>query len=306
MNQRLEMLRELQYERIRAGRRKKKILLFLLILFVALLGTIIYVISENNMKKFEITQYSLNSNKITEDHTIVLLSDLHNNEFSMDNEKLIQAVKQCNPNFIIMCGDMVLKDDPNINVIMNLCEKLREFSEIYYVLGNHEGILEYMEGGLQIPLDKYLFEMGVTVCYPGAYTIKDGVDEINLFSVSMTEESFQEDYDLQEQLDIFLQNDGYKILVSHYPTTLYNTLYDEDYDLGVAGHFHGGQIIIPGLGGLYHKDAGFFPKYYGGLFNLGKAQLIVTRGLGSSSFIPRINNIPEMVLINLRAQSDNK
>lgn len=307
MNNRLEMLKELQYQRLYEVRCKKRRIVLILLLLSVLSGVIIHFVSKFEMMKFEITQYSLKTDKINNDYKIVLLSDLHNHEFTEDNKNLIAAIKECAPDFVIMCGDMVIKDDPNIEVVLNLCEKIREFSEIYYILGNHEGVLEYLDGGLQIPLDKYLYEIGVTVCYPGEeYVIDTGVDEINLFSVSMTEESFQDNYNLQDKLKEFLKKDGYKILASHYPTVLYSALYNADYDLGVAGHFHGGQIIVPGLGGLYHSDTGFFPKYYAGLFKLGKAQLIVTRGLGNSSIIPRINNIPEMVLISLSAETNGK
>ena len=70
-------------------------------------------------------------------------------------------------------------------------------------------------------------------------------------------------------------------------------------DLAVAGHYHGGIIRIPGLGGLYHPKTGFFPKYDGGKYELAQGTLIVTRGIGNHGLIPRINNRPELVIIDV-------
>ena len=68
----------------------------------------------------------------------------------------------------------------------------------------------------------------------------------------------------------------------------------------MAGHYHGGLIRIPGIGGLFHWDTGFFPAYAGGLYPWGEGNLIVTRGLGNHGLIPRINNKPELVVVDIR------
>lgn len=299
MSDLLETIRELQYQKIRSKRRIRRIII--LLVFLLLLGGVaaLYYVSVQQNKNFEITEYTVNTDKIDGSVKIAVLSDLHNSEFGENNRNLIQAIENVNPDFILMCGDMVIQTDPDIGVVLNLCQELIKTADIYYLLGNHEGVLEYDEDGLQIPLDAYLYKIGVKVCYTGEYVIATDAGDIRLFSASMTQESYQADDNVQAEMDTFLKQEGYKIIVDHYPTLLYDELYDADYDLGIAGHFHGGQIIIPGIGGLFHKDTGFFPKYYGGLYDLGKAELVVTRGLGNSSLIPRINNPPELTVINI-------
>ena len=298
-NSRLEKLRELQYQRVRERQRRKRWMLVGILTVFLLLAAALTVVTFYQNQNFEITEYNLQTEKFQKEFRIVLLSDLHNQEFGENNRDLIQAVQECEPSLILMCGDMVMEDDPNVDVILNLCEQLSQTADIYYLLGNHEGVLEYDKNGLQIPLDEYLYKLGVTVCYPGEYTIEHDGTEIRLFSVSMKEQNYEADTDIQEKFQAFVQQDGYKIVASHYPTILYKSFYEEDFDLGIAGHFLGGQIILPGIGGLYHSDTGFFPEYYGGLYELGKGQLIVTRGLGNSSVVPRINNRPELVVINI-------
>ena len=79
-------------------------------------------------------------------------------------------------------------------------------------------------------------------------------------------------------------------------------LKDMEFDLAVAGHYHGGQVILPGIGGLFHKDTGLFPEYYGGAYPLSHGTLILSRGLGNSTIFPRINNDPELILIEVRPE----
>jgi predicted MPP superfamily phosphohydrolase len=71
----------------------------------------------------------------------------------------------------------------------------------------------------------------------------------------------------------------------------------------LTGHIHGGQIIIPGKGGLISPDVEFFPEYYDGLYELGgecNTRMIVSRGIGNSVLPLRINNYPELVVVTVR------
>ena len=72
------------------------------------------------------------------------------------------------------------------------------------------------------------------------------------------------------------------------------------FDLGLAGHTHGGIVRLPKLGALYSAEEGLFPEYGGGVYTLdNKATLIVSRGLGDSDKWPRINNVPELSVIDI-------
>ena len=74
-----------------------------------------------------------------------------------------------------------------------------------------------------------------------------------------------------------------------------------DIDLVVSGHLHGGQVILPLLGGLWAPDQGFFPEYDYGKFDLNGTDIIITTGLGSSDEkLPRFNNPPEIAVIDLK------
>ena len=71
-------------------------------------------------------------------------------------------------------------------------------------------------------------------------------------------------------------------------------------DLTLSGHFHGGTIRIPGLGGLMTPQYQFFFPWCAGLFE-GKrgSKLLVSRGLGTHSINIRLNNKPQVVVVDI-------
>lgn len=91
-----------------------------------------------------------------------------------------------------------------------------------------------------------------------------------------------------------------RICIAHVPTYFPEKLGNYSFDLGLAGHTHGGIVRLPKLGALYSAEEGLFPEYGGGVYTLdNKATLIVSRGLGDSDKWPRINNVPELSVIDI-------
>ena len=70
-------------------------------------------------------------------------------------------------------------------------------------------------------------------------------------------------------------------------------------DLVLSGHAHGGQVRIPFVGGLVAPNQGLFPEYDAGMFTKENTTMIVSRGIGNSIIPIRVNNRPEVILIEL-------
>jgi len=71
------------------------------------------------------------------------------------------------------------------------------------------------------------------------------------------------------------------------------------YDLLVAGHTHGGQVCMPGLGALV-TNCSLPPRLASGLIRMGGSTLYVSPGLGTSKFAPfRFACRPEATLLEL-------
>ncbi|MFQ8733842.1 MAG: hypothetical protein ACLSAC_27290 [Enterocloster bolteae] len=100
-------------------------------------------------------------------------------------------------------------------------------------------------------------------------------------------------------MDKFMDDSCFKLLLVHYPEYFLDGIEDLPIDLALCGHAHGGIIRIPFVGGVYAGEQGFFPELTEGMHELGNSTVIVSRGLGNSHKIPRINNKPELVVIDV-------
>lgn len=96
-------------------------------------------------------------------------------------------------------------------------------------------------------------------------------------------------------LEEFSRKEGYKLLLCHHPEYYVRFVREYPIDLILAGHAHGGQWRILGRG-IYAPGQGLFPRYTAGLYD---DRLLVNRGLGNSHWIPRINNGPELLKVEL-------
>ncbi len=88
------------------------------------------------------------------------------------------------------------------------------------------------------------------------------------------------------------------ILLAHEPQFI-EEYSSASYDYIFSGHAHGGQIRLPILGGLFSPGQGILPKYTSGVHNAGNGKMIISRGLGNSSFPIRVFNRPEIIIAEI-------
>ena len=93
----------------------------------------------------------------------------------------------------------------------------------------------------------------------------------------------------------------YEILLFHSPL-FFETCRKWGADLTLCGHFHGGTIRIPGLGGVMTPQYQFFLPWCAGRFDADGKTMIVSRGLGTHSINVRLNDLPELVCVTVRGK----
>ena len=271
---------------------------------ICLILITIWVVRGNNQIK--LTEYIITSPKVPEAFTcfeIAQISDLHNAELGEENSKLLELLSEVEPHIIVLTGDLIDSRQTDIEIALDFAGKAAQIAPVYYVTGNHEArVPEYEQ------LKMGLIEAGVTVLENQKVQISKDGESISLMGIQ--DPSFHTDYlfgdaeSVSRQAISSLQNesDGFTVLLSHRPE-LFDLYVDTGVDLVFSGHAHGGQFRLPFVGGLVAPNQGFFPKYDAGQFIEINTTMIVSRGVGNSIIPFRINNPPEIVVVELKNQN---
>ena len=270
------------------------VLLSLAVLTASIFAVNIFFVN----KDFTTTFYQINSEKISNNIRIVELADLHNVQFGKDNSKLIEKIKALSPDLIFYAGDMMNEGDSDYSKLFDLSDKLSEIAPIYACYGNHE-------------LDQYLFydktftrkleEHNVKLLSNEAADVKVKNSTVQLIGISDNADQFDKTTNNSKKfLESLEDTENCRVCLTHYPELFKDKLLNRGIDVAFCGHAHGGHIRLPRIGGLYSYGEGFLPKFTAGVVTADDgAQVVVSRGLGNHNVIPRINNQPELVVVDL-------
>lgn len=280
------------------GKRVLLNILFVLVLFLGiaaiLAGNMYY-----NEKNYTIEFYKESSDKIENRVRMVFLTDIHLHEYGKNNSELLNDVKNLSPDLIILGGDLVIDQESDYSNMLSLCKSLVDIAPVYGVLGNHEDVRVFLKNDDKL-IDSFN-ATGIKLLRNASETVTVNGTQITILGVEGSVDNFDK-YGAKAFMDSCKENksDTYTVCVSHVPMLFVEKLSDYNFDLGLAGHVHGGIVEIPRIGGLYSYEEGWLPKYTSGTYELKNgADLIVSRGLGNSRKIPRLNNTPELSVIDL-------
>lgn len=244
------------------------------------------------------TEHIYESEKIPENFDglrITQVSDLHDGLFGSNQKHLVEKVKETNPNVIFITGDIIDSNRYNLEQSLDAVRQFVEIADVYYVIGNHEVAINQVE-----EIYEALSEIGVHVMSNTSLTLTLNGESINLVGI----EDPLNGLDTQTMLNKAVKNmnpDLFTVLLAHRPEE-FNMYVQNQIDLVFSGHAHGGQIRIPGIGGLVAPSQGLFPKYTAGTFEEDQTTMNVSRGLGNSKFPFRILNLPEIISVELKAK----
>ncbi len=285
--------------------RKTKRRFVLLCVLIMLLALIIWTAWGNTA--LMVNTITVSSSRIPagfSGYRIAQVSDLHNAEFGTGNIELLQTISESTPDIIVITGDLVDMNHTNMDAALDFAKNAVQIAPIYYVNGNHEAALSQYN-----QLKEGLKSVGVIVLEDEAIQLEHNGSTVTLIGLSDPNFSIRTDVfdDLPDMVSTKLNGlleseNGYTILISHRPE-LFETYVSCGVDLVFSGHAHGGQFRLPFIGGLIAPNQGLFPKYDAGLYTDVNTNMVVSRGIGNSIIPFRFNNRPEVVLVELIAES---
>lgn len=271
-------------------------------IIILLIILIMYFRSEYEKNNFVLMKYKFESDKIKTAKKFIFISDLHDKQFGKDNEKLIEAIEECKPDFIVIGGDMmVTKGLVDLKPSLLFCEKISKKYKVYYANGNHELRMKNEKyGDLYSVLNKAVKEMGI-------YRLEDScekIEEICIYGLDIDKKYYKKldnaEFDntyIEEKLGS-VSKDKFNILLAHSPLFL-NPYAKWGADLVLSGHFHGGTVRVWKDIGLMTPQIHFFSDMVHGLKKKDATNLIISSGLGTHSINIRLNDRAELILIEL-------
>lgn len=276
--------------------------MFIFLISLMFLIFIAYIFYYIEMYTISTTKYTFEDSRVKNNFKIIHLSDFHSIKFPDDNKELLDKIKKENPDAIIVTGDIVMYGYDCENAFA-LMKELKKICKVYFIRGNHD-IKESNSYDMLKKLEAY----GIIVTESKSIELKKYGIVIHGLMDFIDEEWDDKDYIKNEKIKnlnkLNIENNRFNLLMTHRPYDL-ELFKDYGFDLVLCGHTHGGQWIIPGLGGLISPDRKiFFPEYDYGLKKLGNTHLIINRGLGGVKWAIRLFNRPEIGIIEIKRKQN--
>ncbi|MBO4873442.1 MAG: metallophosphoesterase [Lachnospiraceae bacterium] len=245
---------------------------------------------------------------------LAFLSDLHNNVYP----GLLKMLEEAAPDAVLIGGDMAnrptrLGTPPRYTRGYGCVSKIVKEFPVWYAFGNHEASwrLDETYGASFHAYQRALKKKGVVFLENEYVVLRAGSRPVVLYGLEMgrpqyTHHAKKRRPPTQEELRTWIGEalpDAFTVLLAHHPDYL------ESYaawgaDLVLAGHLHGGQVRLPGIGGLLAPGFGLFPRYTRGRYEAVASRphptvMIVSPGLGTHTVPFRLFNPRELVIVDL-------
>ncbi|MCJ7689944.1 MAG: metallophosphoesterase [Clostridiaceae bacterium] len=266
------------------------ILIYLFILFILwiLIEAQVFRVRTTRIKNCKIP-------KSFNDFKIVFISDIHYGRFFMAKRlmKIVNRINKLEPHIVIIGGDYLdtsVKSNKDVSKYLEeafgILRKLESKSGVFTVLGNHdyfnrkESLLNEINSS-SFKLLKNTKEF-----------LNIGKDSIQLIGMDDLVKGYPEVNLLKEGSNVFT------IAISHNPDFFGDYKNLINYDLGISGHTHGGQVTFFGLYAP-HTSSKYGQRYSKNIVHEENRDIVLTHGIGNGTLPIRFFAMPEIVEISL-------
>lgn len=279
----------------------KTLVIILIILLVLLL--LVIVLSAIYRKWLKVITVDINDKKILSNHKLLLISDLHNFEHGKNNSRLLNIIKDENPEYVLIAGDLLNDNNSRFDKAAGLLAELNKLkASVIYVPGNHE--IKYSEKYSKEwkEFKAFIYKLNIIYLDDSSYETEDIVFS-GYTNKSWHYRKFKKLYNLtgKEMKGELKPYIGSKcsFLIAHHPD-FFKAYKEWGADRIVSGHNHGGIIRLPFIGGLLSPQTFLGPKYTLGTYYLDDTSLTVSAGLSVHTIPLRLFNRPDVTVINLK------
>jgi hypothetical protein len=249
--------------------------------------------------RLQVTRLELTTGKFSNPGSslhIVQISDLHVERLTRRDRQLPALVAGLAPDLIVLTGDFLstsYRRDPRA------LEDLRQLLAQFHAPAGVYAVWGTIEVDLPDVLRPLLEDLGIVVLEDRAIELSVDGRRLWLMGVYCSQDLDADGANLRELL-AGAPPDALTLLLYHTPDLMPQAA-ALGVDLYLAGHTHGGQLRLPGVGAILTSSA-HWKRYEAGYYRQGDTHLYVSRGLGMEGFgTPRARLFcpPEVVSVEL-------
>jgi predicted MPP superfamily phosphohydrolase len=269
---------------------------FLMVLGVAMAGVYLWA-TLFAPYRLQVTHYVIESETLRgleRPLKVVVLADLQTEAVGDYERRVFAAIDAEQPDLLLVAGDLVQVSDVVKLEFGPAYEAVRaDVVALFQGLQHKPPLGIYMVDGDVDPPKRGLDEAGVRLLHNASAQLAGG--KLQVFGLGLEDSRFGLDLaDLQREHPCQAPDFVKPMLETGITAPL----------LCIAGHTHGGQVVVPFFGPPMTLSSVPREIAAGGMHRIGDARLIVSRGIGlERGFAPRIRFLcpPELVVIELRA-----
>lgn len=267
--------------------------------FIACTLAMLIAVVIRRSRRLVVTEYTLPILFDQKAFDIAVVSDLH----GCRHTELVERLREKSPAIILLPGDLteaekLTNENADVYAFLRACAAI---APTYYAFGNHETIgarknKTWCQNGAPVEIREKIEQTGVKLLHNES-VLWNGIRICGLSSGLTKTTNVPDEVALAE----FAAAKELRILLCHHPEYFESYIRTTNIELTVSGHAHGGHWRFFGHGVLA-PGQGILPKYTSGVVD---NRLVISRGAGDHTLIPRIANPREVVIIHATQKNQN-
>jgi len=244
--------------------------------------------------KLSVTTHEIhlaNETRLPAPLVIAFASDFHAGSTTHPHifSDLIDELINQRPDVLLLGGDFVSREAEDIEALSAGLSRCKPPLGKYAVLGNHDLWAD------EEAITRRLTTAGVEVLVNRNISLPLPFDGVSICGV---DDPWTGNADIA---GTFINARPIRIYLMHSPDGLL-LLGKEQFDIGFAGHTHGGQIALRDGTPIFSAGGPLSRTHARGRFEVaGNGPLIVSRGIGCSNIPIRVNSDPEIIICTLHS-----